>query len=411
LNTILYKVPLIIKNNSKSKNNFELEEIKFSILPPLSVYIHFPWCEKKCPYCDFNSHDANTIDEENYLIALEYDLIATLPLIWGRRIYSVFIGGGTPSLISVNGMKKIMQMLNNLLPMHTCQEITMEANPGSTDSEKFQAFADLGINRISLGIQSFNDKHLKSLGRIHNNYQAQNAIEIAQKYFSNINLDLMFALPEQTLNQCLEDLSKAISFDTNHLSYYHLTLEPNTYFAKYPPNIPDNDSAFDMHDLVIQTLDNNNYNRYEISAYSKKNYESKHNLNYWNFGDYIGIGAGAHGKISFSDKIIRYVKHKHPKTYISQAINLIDAQKGRHIIEEKRLTAKELPFEYMLNSLRLINGSSIQNFISNTSLGYHYIDEQINLAQQKNLLEVKNNIIRPSKLGLCFLNDLQMLFL
>ncbi len=404
--------------NLISKISDSNHSIKLQALPPLSVYIHIPWCEKKCPYCDFNSHEIKNqkhIDKElekNYIQALENDIVSSLPLIWGRSIHTVFIGGGTPSLISSQGMDKIMQILFTLLPMHTCCEVTIEANPSSAEAQKFNAFRKSGINRISLGIQSFNDQHLKELGRVHNGTQAVKAIEYAHQAFDNINLDIIFALPHQTLEQCYEDISRAASFDTSHLSCYHLTLEPNTYFAKYPPKIPDEDIAYEMQDLIIKELSHNGFERYEISAYAKeKNKQSRHNLNYWQFGDYIGIGAGAHGKISFPDKTIRYVKHKHPTAYITNALNLNDAMNNKHVISKNDILTDDLPFEFMLGALRLINGVKIHDFIEKTGLGYHYVSDNIEIAQHKGLIEKSENYIKATSMGIDFLNDLQMLFL
>jgi putative oxygen-independent coproporphyrinogen III oxidase len=406
---------------------------QLTILPPLSLYIHIPWCEKKCPYCDFNSHEYNIANmasktlspeiEQRYILALENDIIATLPLIWGRSIRTVFIGGGTPSLMSAVGMAKIMQLLYTLLPMQTCTEITVEANPSSAEADKFKAFKDAGINRLSLGIQSFNDAHLKQLGRMHNSTQAKHAIDSAQKIFDNINLDIMYALPQQNITDCHADIQQALAFDTQHLSCYHLTLEPNTYFAKYPPQqLPHEDDAYAMQDMLIQSLQQKGFMRYEVSAYSKnKNTQSQHNLNYWGFGDYIGIGAGAHGKISFHDKIMRYVKHKHPQTYMEHACNLDSALNNAHIIEERQLYIADLPFEFMLGGLRLVDGIDVQNFINYTGLGYHYIADTLDIAQKKGLLciHMHNNTLnseQPKKIqttakGMDFLNDLQMLFL
>ncbi len=403
-----------IKNTKNIKDNADINNIKpsFIILPPLSLYIHFPWCEKKCPYCDFNSHDNTKIDEQNYITALEHDLIATLPLVWGRRINTVFIGGGTPSLISIAGMQRIMQILRNLLPMNYCQEITMEANPNSSESNKFEAFADCGINRISLGIQSFNDNHLHAIGRLHNSNQAKNAIDIAQKFFKRVNIDLMFALPQQNINQCQQDLTLAASFGTEHLSCYHFTIEPNTYFAKHTPhNIPNHDLASDMQNLVIEQTNQLGYKRYEISAYAKNSKHCQHNINYWQFGDYIGIGAGAHGKISSHDNIKRYVKHKHPSTYIKNALNLKDAQQGRHIANITEISSTELPFEYMLGALRLIDGVGINNFAATTGIGIEAILDKLELAYNKKLIINDNGKLVSTELGINFLNDLQIIFL
>jgi oxygen-independent coproporphyrinogen-3 oxidase len=273
--------------------------IQLKALPPLSLYIHFPWCERKCPYCDFNSHQVKDggFDEQRYIQALIADLQTELPNVWGRRVHTIFIGGGTPSLLSPTGLDQLLSHVRALLPLEPHAEITLEANPGSVEAAKFREFAQLGVNRVSLGIQSFNDRHLKALGRIHNSSEAQAAIEIAQDYFASINLDLMYALPEQTMDEAKADLLRALSFNTKHLSLYHLTMEPNTYFASHPPTLPSEDDSDAMFDAALSILQERGYQRYEVSAYCQDRQACKHNLNYWEFGDYIGIGAGAHGKI------------------------------------------------------------------------------------------------------------------
>ena len=278
--------------------------IALTALPPLSLYIHIPWCVRKCPYCDFNSHEAKgngQVPERRYIDALISDLDHMLPNIWGRRVYTVFFGGGTPSLFSAAAIDEILAAVRARVSLDSEAEITLETNPGTFEAEKFRGFREAGVNRLSIGVQSFNDAHLQALGRIHNSGEARRAIEIAQANFDNINLDLMFALPEQTLAACAQDIETALSFATNHLSIYHLTLEPNTLFHRFPPPLPDDDQAADMQVMIEARLGNAGYSHYETSAYAKPGLESRHNLNYWRFGDYIGIGAGAYGKISFPD--------------------------------------------------------------------------------------------------------------
>lgn len=396
-----------MKINNLQRNN----HIQFSALPPLSLYIHFPWCVKKCPYCDFNSHEikpgsSSGFDESRYLAALRLDLETTLPLIWGRRVHSIFIGGGTPSLLSAGGMDQLLADIRARLPMDADIEITMEANPGTVEADKFSAYAQSGVNRISLGIQSFNDDMLKALGRIHNQKDAKRAIEIAHKHFKRINLDLMYALPNQTRSQAALDLKTAISFGTNHLSLYHLTLEPNTLFAKFPPQIPDEDTAYEMQDALLAMLEDAGFQRYEISAFSKPKQACQHNLNYWSFGDYIGIGAGAHGKISFPDKVLRTVKEKHPQSYIEQMLT-----KSSALIEERYVDASELPFEFMLNALRLIDGVPTDLFSERTGLPLSSVSAKIAEASKKNLLDNDPSKLQATPLGLQYLNDLQALFL
>ena len=388
------------------------EKVSFTALPPLSLYIHFPWCVRKCPYCDFNSHqikDGNSsqgFDEKTYLEALIKDLENTLPLVWGRRVHTIFIGGGTPSLISASGMDQLLADIRARLPMDADIEITMEANPGTVEADKFASFAASGINRLSLGIQSFNNEKLHALGRIHNSDDACRAIEIAYKHFKRVNLDLMYALPNQTLPEALEDLKRALSFGTSHLSLYHLTLEPNTLFAKYPPSVPDDDSAFDMQDALLEMLSNAGFERYEVSAFAKPGQRCQHNLNYWSFGDYIGIGAGAHGKISFPDKIIRTVKERHPDTYMRSVI-----EQNSGDIENRIIKAKEIPFEFMLNALRLTKGVPSEFYTERTGLGMSSISSKLKIATDKGLLESNPAVLAPTPLGLQYLNDLQELFL
>ncbi len=384
-----------------------------SSLPPLSLYVHIPWCIKKCPYCDFNSHqikDGDTcgqgFDEKRYLEALKLDLQSVLPKVWGRRIHTIFIGGGTPSLLSPAGLDQLLSDIRALLPVNADAEITMEANPGTFEIEKFKSFANSGVNRISLGIQSFNDEKLKALGRIHDAAQAKIAISLAMDLFDQVNIDLMYALPNQTVSEAIADLDIALSFNTAHLSLYHLTLEPNTLFAKYPPALPDDDSAFEMLDVLMDKLKASGFERYEVSAYAKNGQRCQHNLNYWQFGDYIGIGAGAHGKISAHNQIARQTNERHPETYMQKMFTDSHA-----LIEERLLSKEDLPFEYMLNVLRLVDGVPTPQFQERTGLDLAQINGMLEKALAKGLLDEDPRTIKPSPLGLQYLNDLQMLFL
>ena len=295
--------------------------LNLTALPPLALYVHYPWCVRKCPYCDFNSHEpGGTLPETEYLDALRADLESALPLIWGRKIYTVFIGGGTPSLLSAAGLDRLMSDIRTLLPLDGAAEITMEANPGTFEADRFRAYHDSGVNRLSIGIQSFNGAHLAALGRIHDAGEAHRAVEIAQGIFDNFNLDLMYALPGQTLDEARADVDMAIAAGAPHLSLYHLTLEPNTVFAKYPPALPDDDSSADMQDMLEETTAAAGYGHYEISAHARAGRQARHNLNYWQFGDYLGIGAGAHSKISFPHRILRQARYKQPGSYMAQAL-------------------------------------------------------------------------------------------
>lgn len=393
---------------------------KLTALPPLSLYIHFPWCEKKCPYCDFNSHqikdgvgnaDAGVkpsqgFDEVRYIKALITDLETELPRVWGRQVHSIFIGGGTPSLLSADGMNELLSAIRARVNLEPNCEITMEANPGSVETEKFAGFANAGINRVSLGIQSFQDQQLKALGRIHNGAEAKRAITIALEHFKSVNLDLMFGLPNQSLEAAKADIETALSFKTPHLSFYNLTLEPNTYFANFPPKLPSEDEIDAIFEQNLALLEAAGYRRYEISAYAKKDQECKHNLNYWRFGDYIGIGAGAHGKISFPDKITRQVRERHPETYM-QAME----SKGNALIEAREIPAKDLPFEFMLNTLRLTDGVDTVTFGERTGLPLNVVSKGLDEASKKGLLDSDPNRLKATEQGLRYLNNLQELFL
>jgi oxygen-independent coproporphyrinogen-3 oxidase len=393
--------------------NTGLNKTSLTALPPLSLYIHFPWCEKKCPYCDFNSHQVKEgvgaksgFDEERYINALIADLETELPRIWGRQVHSIFIGGGTPSLLSAQGMDRLLSAIRARINLEPDAEITMEANPGSVEAEKLAGFAKAGINRVSLGIQSFQDEQLKALGRIHNGAEAKRAIEIALQHFQSVNLDLMFGLPMQTLEDAKRDVETALSFNTPHLSFYNLTLEPNTYFASFPPKLPNEDVIDAIFEQNLELLTNAGYKRYEVSAYAKPGMECKHNLNYWRFGDYIGIGAGAHGKISFPDKITRQVRERHPETYMQSM-----ESKGNALVESKEVPAADLPFEFMLNALRLTDGVATHTFAERTGLPLSAISRGLDEATKKGLLDSNPTLLKGTTQGLRYLNNLQEIFL
>ncbi len=376
-------------------------------LPPLSIYIHVPWCVRKCPYCDFNSHALQgEIPEEAYLTALEQDLISVLPSVWGRAIHTVFIGGGTPSLLSARAVDKMMTMLRNLFNLAPGTEVTMEANPCTVEASRFADYAASGITRVSLGIQSFDDESLKRLGRIHDNRQARAAIDIAQKSFKRVNLDLMYALPYQTLEACRQEIETALSFGTEHLSLYNLTMEPNTVFAKYPPDgLPDDDLAGDLQDLLIEMTAAAGFEQYEVSAYARNQAYCQHNLNYWEFGDYIGVGPGAHGKISAHNQIHRTARVKNPESWMQKVMT------GEQLAESHYLQVDELPFEFMLNALRLKQGVPTHYFADRCGTNLSLMTAMMNQAVQKGLLDSDPSRLKASELGWRYLNDLQEIFL
>lgn len=380
--------------------------LNLTALPPLSLYVHFPWCVKKCPYCDFNSHEAKGgFPEDEYLAALRADLENALPLIWGRKIYTIFIGGGTPSLMSAAGVDRLLSDLRTLLPLDGAAEITMEANPGTFEAEKFKSYRASGINRLSVGIQSFDARHLQALGRIHDGDEARRAVEIAQANFDNFNLDLMYALPSQTLEQARRDIATAIGFAPPHLSLYHLTLEPNTFFAKHPPAIPDDDASAEMQDMIQEETAAAGYRHYEVSAYCQPGRQARHNLNYWEFGDYLGIGAGAHSKLSFPHRVVRQARYKQPKAYMEHM------RLGNPIQEEFEIERGELGFEFMLNALRLCEGFEVNRFAERTGLPLNTVEHALDAAEAKGLLYRDHKIIKPTEFGQRFLNDLQQMFL
>ena len=387
--------------------------LSFSVLPPLSLYIHFPWCVEKCPYCDFNSHTIKEpLAENDYIDCLILDLEHELPNIWGRSITSIFMGGGTPSLFPAESIDRLIQALRARLNFSPDIEITLEANPGTVDQNQFSGYRQAGVNRLSMGIQSFNDDMLTKLGRIHNSLQAITAIHAAQKAgFDNFNLDLMFGLPGQSMEQMQQDLQTAIDFQPPHLSHYQLTIEPNTLFAAKPPTLPQDDLLWDMTQQAKIILANNQYAQYEVSAFSKlsgtNHNRCQHNLNYWQFGDYLGIGAGAHQKISYANtqKIERCYKQKHPQHYMQHV------KQQRHILDKKELSVADITFEFMLNALRLTNGFNPQTFTESTGLDFSAVEALIKVAQDKNWLECSGNTIKPTPLGMQYLNDVMTIFL
>ena len=389
-------------------------------LPPLSLYVHLPWCLKKCPYCDFNSHEWRTdatagkkADSElsselqwAYLDALLADLDTSLPLVWGRPIQSVFIGGGTPSLFSAASMARLISDLRARLPLLPGAEISLEANPGTFEKNRFRAFREAGVTRLSVGVQSFDDAHLQALGRVHDAQQAWDAVQEASKAFDTYNLDLMYALPGQNLDRFASDLDTVLRLSPPHVSIYHLTIEPNTLFHKHTPrDLPSDDEAYAMLDLIVEKTQAQSLNRYEVSAFAKKGHRCAHNLNYWQFGDYLGLGAGAHSKISFPHRVTRWVKHREPQRYIRQAMA------GAATAQTHEINRKDLPFEFMLNALRLKDGVSLQVFLDRTGLPLSSIEPSMQTAQAKGWLKLEAGLIQPTPLGFDFLSDLQALFL
>jgi putative oxygen-independent coproporphyrinogen III oxidase len=384
----------------------ESQAVNFKALPPLSLYIHIPWCMRKCPYCDFNSHEARgAVPEETYVAALVRDLELALPQIWGRKVYTVFIGGGTPSLLSAQAVENILASVRMLLPLDVNAEITLEANPGTVEAERFAGYRAAGVNRLSLGIQSFNGAQLKALGRIHDAGAAKHAIGIAQQHFDNINLDLMYGLPQQTPEQAEQDVRTALEFAPQHLSCYHLTIEPNTLFAHQPPQLPDDDESHVMQQRIEQLLAEHGYRHYETSAFAQPKKQSRHNLNYWQFGDYLGIGAGAHSKLSFSDRVIRQMRHKQPQAYLD-AVAQDAPLRSEHV-----LNTDDVAFEFMMNALRLNEGFDETLFQERTSLPLLLIRRELEEAERRGLLLHEGQRIAPTELGRRFLNDLLQIFL
>jgi len=385
----------------------------FRALPPLALYIHIPWCVRKCPYCDFNSHSLpdtghDALPETDYIAALLADLDQDLPSIWGRTIGSIFIGGGTPSLFSAEALDNLFSGLRMRLQIEPNAEITLEANPGTLEAGKFSEFRALGINRLSIGCQSFNDDHLRQLGRIHSGKEALLAIESASAAgFDNFNLDLMFGLPGQNLKQALADIDQAISLAPTHISHYQLTIEPNTLFHHSPPSLPSDDARWSMQEQCEQRLQTAGYEHYEISAHGKAGRHSQHNLNYWQFGDYLGIGAGAHAKISSAaeQNITRSLKQKQPATYMAAVAE------GNHIISSEVINRRSAVFEFMLNALRLREGFSKSLFEAHTGLSIAVASKGLTEAERRGLITQDHRQVQPTQQGWHFLNDLLQLFI
>ena len=382
------------------------DSLRLKVLLPLSLYIHIPWCVRKCPYCDFNSHEVRgTAPEADYIAALVADLEAALPLIWGRKIYTVFFGGGTPSVFSAAGIGQIIDAVRARLPLSVDAEITLEANPGTFEAEKFRAFRAAGVNRLSIGIQSFNPAHLKALGRIHNDGEARRAIDIAREHFENFNLDLMYGLPGQTVDEARTDIAAALAVAPPHLSVYHMTLEPNTYFHRYPPVLPDDDVTAEMQKNAEGALAAAGYRHYETSAFAQPGKQSRHNMNYWTFGDYLGIGAGAHSKISFPQRILRQARYKQPKQYMESAAS------GNAVQESHDIAGDEVGFEFMMNALRLNGGFPLVLFEERAGMPLTSVLKQLDLAEGKGLITRDHQRVEPTPLGRRFLNDLLQIFL
>jgi oxygen-independent coproporphyrinogen-3 oxidase len=380
--------------------------IRLAALPPLALYVHIPWCVKKCPYCDFNSHQVRgEAPEAAYVDALVDDLELALPDVWGRRVYSVFFGGGTPSLFSAVSIETLISAFRARLPLAADCEITLEANPGTFESEKFRDYRKAGVNRLSIGIQSFDPDHLKALGRIHDDREARRAIEIAKDSFDNINLDLMYALPGQTLEEARADVDAALAAATTHLSFYHLTLEPNTHFYRHPPALPDDDAAAEIQEMIATALGKAGYVHYETSAWARPGRECRHNLNYWRFGDYLGIGAGAHSKVSHLDRVTRSARWKQPKDYLERVAE------GRPMQESREVGREDLVFEFMMNALRLTEGFPVAWLAERTGLQLALAEKPLREAEARGLIVRDHERIAPSALGQRFLNDLLQLFL
>ncbi|MBK6748139.1 radical SAM family heme chaperone HemW [Ottowia sp.] len=384
--------------------------LQLRALPPLSLYVHLPWCLKKCPYCDFNSHEPRAgadaaAQQARYVDALVADLEASLPFVWGRAVHSVFIGGGTPSLFAPEAIDRLIAGIRARLPLSAVCEITLEANPGTFERERFAAFRAAGVTRLSVGVQSFNDAHLSALGRVHDGAQARAALEEAARAFDTFNLDLMYALPGQTLAELQQDIDTALAFQPPHLSIYHLTIEPNTVFAKFPPRVPDEDTAWAMLDRITERTAQAGMARYEVSAYARPGHRCVHNLNYWQFGDYLGLGAGAHGKLSFAHRILRQVRHRQPELYMDRALA------GDAVAQAHEVARRDLPFEYMLNALRLKDGFTLQDFMDRTGLPPGSIAAALGDAERRGWLERDGAWLRPTARGFDFLSDVLQLFL
>ena len=379
----------------------DARKVRFSALPPLSLYVHLPWCVHKCPYCDFNSHErTGSLPEREYLQALVRDLEGALTSVWGRRIHSIFIGGGTPSLFSAAAIDELLAAVRARLTVEPDAEITLEANPGSAEAARFRGYRDAGVNRLSVGVQSFDDAMLKALGRIHGADEARRAIGMALETFANVNLDLMYGLPGQTLAMARADIEAGARSGVPHLSAYQLTIEPNTVFFSHPPTLPGHEATADMQLMAEATLAGAGFAHYETSAFARNGHRCRHNLNYWEFGDYLGIGAGAHGKLSFAERVTRHERARQPRDYLA----------GADMVE-RIVAAGELPFEFMLNALRLVEGFPVELFASRSGLPASLLQAGLAKAEVKDLIERTPAHIRPTERGRHFLNDLVELFL
>ncbi|CAG0949952.1 Heme chaperone HemW [Burkholderiales bacterium] len=381
----------------------------FRALPPLSLYVHLPWCIRKCPYCDFNSHEwrrgGDGPPEDAYVDALVADLESALPSVWGRKVPTVFLGGGTPSLFSPEAIDRLLAAIRARLPLAAGAEVTMEANPGTFERERFEGFRDAGVNRLSIGVQSFSPRHLAALGRVHDAAEARAAVDAAVELFDEVNLDLMYGLPDQAVDEALADVEEALAFRTKHLSCYQLTLEPNTLFHRHPPPLPDEDEVDAMQSAIEARLERAGFDHYEVSAYARPGHRCMHNVNYWRFGDYLGIGAGAHGKVSSPDRVVREVRWKQPIRYLEQAIA------GTPAMERREVAAGELGFEFMLNVLRLTEGVPATLFAERTGVPLAAIGRELGIATRRGLLDPDPSVLRATPLGRRFLNDLVALFL
>ena len=380
--------------------------VELAMLPPLALYAHIPWCVRKCPYCDFNSHErGGPLPEAEYVAKLIADLEALLPSVWGRRVVSIFIGGGTPSLFSPDAIDALLSGIRARIPVEPIAEITLEANPGTVEATRFRGFRDAGVNRISLGVQSFDDRMLAALGRIHSADEARRGVEAALASFDNVNLDLMYGLPQQTVAMAQSDLRAAFACGVPHISAYQLTIEPNTAFYSAPPELPEHDACADMQIAIEEMLAGAGYEHYETSAFARPGHRCRHNLNYWEFGDYLGIGAGAHGKVSFPDRVTRHERIKQPRDYLSASIT---------VAREGTVAPAELPFEFMLNALRLVEGFPLTLFQERTGLPISAVQSQLAEAEHKGLIERLiergGQRLRPTERGRLFLNDLLALF-
>jgi putative oxygen-independent coproporphyrinogen III oxidase len=399
-------IPIAVAGSTRAGGS----PLHFTSPPPLSLYIHVPWCVRKCPYCDFNSHEARAEnDEAAYVAALVADLESALPSVWGRKVSTIFIGGGTPSLLSGEALHELLNAVRMRLPLLPEAEVTLEANPGTAEAGKFAAFRAAGVNRLSLGIQSFNDRHLEALGRIHDSAEARAAIELAKTHFERFNLDLMYGLPQQSQAEAMADLEMALSFAPPHLSCYQLTLEPNTLFAARPPQLPEGDTCADMQDAIEARLAAAGYVHYETSAFARPGYQCRHNLNYWTFGDYLGIGAGAHGKLTLPDhsgfSVQRQMRWKQPKQYLEQVAG------GQPVQEQHGVGADELPFEFLMNALRLNQGFDPALFEQRTGLPLLLVRGELEKAAREGLLTLAPDCIAPTERGRRFLNALLERFL